>query len=487
MTESSSSLASLDATAMRGMLASGEVSAVELLDAHLDLLAGAGAELNAVVDTDFEGARAAARAIDERRHRGDVLGALAGVPMTVKDSFDVAGMRTSHGRLSDSHQATSDAPTIARTRAADAVIYGKTNVPVLLADYQSSNPDFGRTLNPWAHDRTPGGSSGGSSAAIASGLAALELGSDLAGSIRMPAAWTGIFGHRPSNGIVSKMGHLPWETDGLMEPSVSVAGPMTRSARDLSLAMTVMQGAARLESVAWRVQLPEPRVTRLAGARVGLWLDDEAAPVENEMREALIALATALREAGCTVDELTSPPGSGHAGIELFDRMQAAEISHSTGDADFAAAIELSGDRDAPGSAWARALTQPMRTAWHDLEQQRRITTAWRDSVFNRFDVVLAPAVPGAAPLFDARPTSERTLTINGADYAAFEVVSTWSRLVNLAMLPSTVIPIGLGSETGLPLGAQLIGPYLEDRTPLTFAELLEADQLIVYRAPEGW
>lgn len=480
-------LSGLDATAMIELMGHGEVSAEELIGEHLELLAERGLALGAIVASDAATARSTARTIDGRRRSGERLGALAGVPLSVKDSFDVRGLRTSHGRLSDAHTATEDAPAVARARAADAVVFAKTNVPVLLGDYQSSNPDFGRTLNPWNAQRTPGGSSGGSAAAIAAGLSALELGSDLLGSLRMPAAWCGIFAHRPSNGVISKMGHLPWATDGLIEPPVSVAGPMTRSARDLLLAFDVLAGPARLDAVGWRLQLPPARRDALPGTRVGLWIDEPSAPIDDEMRAAVLDLAEALRAAGCIVEELTSPPGAGSEGLELFDRLMSAEIAHSLTDEDWdallAAAAPGSG---APDQAKARALTQSARTAWQDAETQRTITAAWR-GIFDRFDVVLAPAVPGASPPHDERPAAERMLTVAGAEHPAFDVVSAWSRLVNLAMLPSTVIPMGPGAASGMPLGAQLIGPYLEDRTPLRMAELLEAEQIIGFVPPKEW
>lgn len=476
-------LTGLDATGMLRLLANGAITAVELLDAHLDLLRGRGGDLAAVVDSDPEAARAAARAADRRRREGRPTGPLAGLPMTVKDSFDVAGLRTSHGRLSDAHLALEDAPAVARARAAGAVLYGKTNVPELLADYQSANADFGRTLNPWDAERTPGGSSGGSAVAVASGLAAIELGSDLSGSIRMPAAWTGVFGHRPSNGVVSKLGHLPWAVEGLIEPPLSVAGPLARSARDLALALRVLAGPARLEAVAWRLELPEPRVTRLAGTRVGLWLADEAAPVEEELRSGILRLAAALEEAGCIVEELASPPGSGREALELFDRMQLAEIAHSLPEAAWASALAAAAEA---GAVWAQGVTQPVRTTWRDWETQRAITAAWR-GLFDGVDIVLAPAAQGAAPRHDERPIHERRLQVGGASHPASDVVSAWSRMAGLAMLPATVIPLGPGAESGLPLGAQLLGPYLEDRTPLRFAELLEAEGIIGFAAPPGW
>ncbi|MBB2975499.1 amidase [Microbacterium endophyticum] len=468
-------LPAMDATTMRALLAAREISAVELWQAHQFRLDDGGDSFGAIVDTDLAGAAATAAAIDARYSRGEALGALAGVPMTIKDSFDVAGMRTSHGRLSDSHQATRDAPAVARARAADALIFGKTNVPVLLLGYQTVNDDFGRTLNAWDSNRASGGSSGGAAVAVATGLSALELGSDLAGSIRVPAAWNGIFGHRPSNGVVSKRGHLPWHVDSRIEPPVSVSGPLARSARDLELVFSVVAGAAPSEAIGWRLDLPRLTRKSLAGTRVGIWTDCVSAPIDDEMRRAIAALASALTEAGCHVLEIVEPPGADEAGLQLFNRMQQAEIAHSIDGATFGAAVDVEGD-----------LAQRVHDAWRDAEEQREIRDEWNERVFDHVDVVIAPAVPGAAPVYDGQPEPEpeRSLEISGRVYSAPEAVAAWSNIANLAMLPCTVIPLGLGATSRMPLGAQVMGPYLHDLTTIGFARLLEDAGLVQFVAP---
>jgi amidase len=459
----------LDATAQLELLAAGALSAAELLERHLARRDAVDGPLGAIVDVDLDRARADAARVDADRAAGRPLGPLAGIPITVKDAFDVAGMRTSHGRLSDAHRATADAPAVARLRAAGAIPYGKTNVPVLLADYQTANADFGRTRNPWDAARTAGGSSGGSAVAVASGLSALDLGSDLAGSIRMPAAWNGVFGHRPSNGLVSKLGHLPWPTDGLLEPPVSVSGPLARSARDLDLVVPLL---------AERTGLPAPRIAALRGARIGVWTDAAVAPVEPEMRAALAALADALAHAGCTVVEIHDPPGADADGLALFARLEHAEIAFSLDDATWALA-QAAREDDGPTGEWARLVTRSVRDATRDAADQRLLSRRWSEEVFSRVDVVIAPAVPGAAPLSDERPSAGRVLEIDGVVHRAPEAVSAWSRLVGLGMLPATVVPLGPGAASALPLGAQLIGPFLGDRTTLGLAVLLEQAGLV--------
>lgn len=451
-----------DATALLSDYTEGRTTPAEERVRRLELIAGRGAELNAIVDLDREAST-------------DGSGALGGVPMTIKDSFDVRGLRTTAGVRSDGHRAADDAPAVARLRSAGAMLLGKTNVPVLLDDYQSVNADFGRTLNPWNATRTPGGSSGGSAAAVAAGLALADLGSDLGGSIRMPAAWCGVFGHRPSNGIVSKMGHLPWPVDGLIEPPASVSGPLARSARDLLLLMDVLVGPARLDARSWAIRLPPARVEALHGLRVGLWWDDPAAPIEHEMRIALERIAADLEGLGAQLVPIVEAPTRGREALDLYDRITAAEIAHSI-PSHALPALAAAGD----------PIAQSAHDAWRDAERQRVLTQRW-DGIFETVDVVLSPAVPGAAPEHSDVPKAQRMTTVAGRSMPAFDAVSAWSRLTNLARLPATIVPLGLGRDTGLPLGAALVGAYLDDRTPLRVAALLEREGVVRFEAPPGW
>ncbi|MCS5734691.1 amidase family protein [Herbiconiux daphne] len=493
MDATTDSLAQLDATTMLAALEARELSAVELLERHLALIEARNPELNAVVATDAASARATAADVDRRRAAGEAVGALAGLPMTVKDSFDVRGLRTSQGRLSDSRVAGDDAPVVARVRAADAILLGKTNLPLFLADSQTVNDDFGRTDNPWNAEHTPGGSSGGSAASVSAGFAAGEIASDLSGSIRVPASWCGLFGHRPSNGVISKQGHMPWPEGGLLEPSLSATGPLARSAVDLDRLTRVMMGAAPQDAVGWRLDLPAPRVTQLDGARVALWLDDPAAPVDDETRQAIELFAQRLEDSGCLVTELTAPPVVGDAAMRLFERLQAAELVHALDDESWSRLVDIAGQMPgAAGSAESSEIenallyTQPVRATWADWQQQRRIAAEW-NAVFETVDVVLAPTVPTVAPCHSTVPAESRTLLIDGWEHPAQAVIGAWSRLASLGRGPSTVVPLGAGAASGLPVGAQLIGPYLEDFTPLHVAVIAEREGLIAHEPPPGW
>jgi amidase len=471
---------------MLAELAAGSISARELLDEHVELLEGPGSELGAVVDADVPAARRAAEEVDRRRARGERLPALAGLPVTIKDSFDAAGLRTSHGRLSDARQATVDAPLVRRVRTAGAVVLGKTNVPVYLDDHQASN-ELATTRNPHDPSRSSGGSSSGASAAVAAGLSVADFGSDLAGSLRVPSAWCGLFGHRPSNGIVSKLGHMPWPEGGLLEPAVSAVGPMVRSARDLELFLDVLVGVEGPAAQGWRLELPPASVEALDQVRVAVWLDDHAAPVDGETRAALTGFADRLAAAGCRVAELTEAPVAGQGALDLFTRLQAGEVVHGLDDAAWRSSLELATrPGDAPEVVAARRNVQTLRDSLADREAQWAAVTRW-DTVFDRVDVVLCPAVPCAAPALSDVPASRRTLDLDGRVLPAADTVWAWSRLSSIGMGPATVVPLGPGARSGLPIGAQLLGRYLHDRTPLRVATLLEDAGLLRFAPPPGW
>ncbi|MEI4278598.1 amidase family protein [Klenkia terrae] len=457
-----------DGTAMLAALAAGEVSAVELTRAHLDAIAGPGAVLNAVVVVDAEGALAAAAQVDADRAAGRPVGPLAGLPITVKDSVDARGLPSSHGRAVDRRVATADAPAVRRLRDAGCVVLGKTNVPVWLASMHTENELFGATLNPWDTTRSSGGSSGGASAAVAAGLAVADLGSDLAGSLRVPAAWCGLFGHRPSNGVVSKLGNLPWPDGGLLEPMVSAIGPFTRSAADTELFTEVLMGAEGLEAVGWQLRLPPSRVTALAGTRVAVWTDDPACPVDPEVRTTIRGLADRLADAGARVTELVVPPVGGAEDLALYQRLQAAEVVHGFSAADLA---------DAP-----EQYHQTVWAALRDLEAQRAATARWAE-VFGGVDVVLCPAVSRTATVYTPDRHAPELVEVDGRRLP-IDTVCDWARLSSLGRLPATVVPLGPGADSGLPVGAQLLGAYLEDRTPLAVARLSEQAGLVSFRSP---
>ncbi|KQQ03640.1 MULTISPECIES: amidase [unclassified Rathayibacter] len=436
---------------LRAALAAKEVSAVEVAEGRLAAVAG---HPSTLVAHDPEAVLRAAASVDERRRRGEPLGPLAGVPITVKDAFEVEGLVGSVGTAESVHLSQNDAPAVAALRAADAVILGKTNVPAFLASLDTVNDVYGRTANPWGTGLSAGGSSGGSAAAVASGLSWGDLGSDLVGSIRVPAAWNGVCGHRPSNGVISKRGHLPWRTSTRLEPSCSVAGPIARSADDAAALFEALAGTA--SPGPWRLALPAPRFAALGELRVGLWLSEASAPVDDETAEALDALADRLATAGVTVrpvrDSVLATPDA----ERLFDRLVQHEIAYGAALDGTAAGFDTVGDPTAGA---------PAAQVWADWDAQLELRDRWHDMIAD-VDVVLAPTVPFAAPAAPVAPEDERA-------------ISRWSTLANLAMGPSTVLPIALGSSSGLPVAAQLIGAHGHDLSTLAAARMLAEAGLV--------
>ncbi|MDF2443905.1 MAG: amidase [Subtercola sp.] len=463
------SLQELSISGLRDAQRSGRLSAVEIADVQLAAVEASATGLNAVVVWDPDAVRQQARDIDAARQRGEPLGALAGIPLTVKDSFDVAGLDGSIGVPSSVHRASVDSPSVARLRAAGAVLLGKTNIPAHLDAPDSANEVYGRTLNPWDGARTAGGSSGGSAAAVSAGLSWGDLGSDLAGSIRVPASWCGVFGHRPSTGIISKRGHLPWPLGARIDPSASAAGPLAQTAADLRELFDVLAAPEHPESRVWRLDLPVSRFDVRAGAgaaggagltglRVGVWRGEPSAPVDDETAGVLDDLVRRLVAAGCTIVEVRRSPLATADAEALFGRLIEHEISFGASLAD--------GRLDTPGSSTAGA---PMSAVWADWDAQRRLRDQWESSLDDLgVDVVLAPVTPSVAPLV-GQITDENLR----------RAVGRWSCMSNLSMGPSTTIPVALGSRTGMPVGVQAIGRFGDDLTTLAFAGLLEKRGLI--------
>ncbi len=425
------------------------VSAVELCAAAIDRIERLDGAINAVVVRDFDRAREAARAADAALALGKP-GPLLGVPMTVKESFNIAGLPTTWGQVAFKDWiAPTDAVAVSRLKGAGAVILGKTNVPPFLADWQSDNPVYGRTHHPLDPARTPGGSSGGGAAAVASGMVPLELGSDIGGSIRVPAAFCGVFGHKPSYGLVPPRGQAPPGLDGRASP-LSVVGPMARTAADLGLALDVLAGPDADEAVGYRLALPGPRHAQIADFRV-LTIDEHpSAPLDGEIRNCLHRLASKLEGRGVKVARRS----------ELIPDLAAAHAVYVT-------LLMTAMSRNAP------VQPNPLSAhAWMDAQDAQLAVRRQWEELFRSFDVVLAPSFGVVAFPHDDSEFNERTHLIDGVS-TPYGAQVAWPGMATLAHLPATAIPIGR-TEAGLPIGAQVIGPYLEDRTTIAFAEMVE-------------
>jgi amidase len=473
------------AIAMLEALNKRQVSAAELLDLHLRRIERYNPVLNAIVTFDVEHARHAAMAADEARARGE-HGALLGLPVTIKDTIDVKGLPGTAGveRYKDRRPAH-DAPLVVCVRAARAVIIGKTNVPPYAGDWQAINPVFGRTNNPWDLSRTPGGSTGGGAAALAAGLTPLEFGSDIGGSIRIPAAFCRIFGHKPSETAVPRSGHFPGTPLPNTATVLSVLGPLARDANDLELALDVIAGPEVGEDTSWHLQLPPARHDRLADFRVAVLPPLPWLPVDAEILAAQDACVSALHRAGCHV-ETAAPEGFGDFSDWyelylklLFVMMFVGEQDHKRRQQ--ADMMRLYGERYLKASADGIMAGASDYIIWHGQRETYR--ALWR-AFFREWDVVLSPAnIVPAFPHTEA-PFQQRTLTIDGVT-VPYSRQSAYAGIATLAGQPATAFPVGM-TGTGLPIGLQAIGPYLEDYTPIRFASLVSRE-LGGFRPPPGY
>ncbi|QQS15044.1 MAG: amidase [Rhodospirillales bacterium] len=460
-------------------LAARKVSAVELLEASLKRIATLDPHINAVVVRDFDRARAAAKAADEALARGERR-PLLGVPMTVKESYDVAGLPTTWGipAFKDWRPAE-DAVVVSRLKAAGAVVLGKTNVPVGLADWQTINPIHGRTNNPHDIDRTPGGSSGGAAAALACGYVALEMGSDIGGSLRTPAHFTGVYGHKPSHGIVPERGHtFPRAVPTASGNGLSVVGPMARSAADIATALDIVAGAdERAEGVAWKVALPPARHTGLAGFRVLVLDSHPLAPVAKDIAQAFDRLAGRLAKSGAKVARASPLLPDLAEATRNFVRLLSPVLAQGRPPEYYervrAAAAAMPADDPGLDALWLRSINAGWRE-WRAADIVRDgMRRRWR-ALFQEFDAVVCPAMPTLAFPHDASDVAGRRLDIDGAKHP-YIVNLVWAGFATAAGLPATVAPIDRGAG-GLPIGAQIVGPMLEDRTPIALAALMERE-----------
>ncbi len=460
-------LTALDATAQIQALQSRRISSVELLKVALAAKDELNPRLNAVVMTDVERAMEAARAIDDHRAKGDPVGALAGLPMTVKDSFDVQGMPASSGLKALLGRKVQDATMVARARAAGAVIWGKTNLPVMAGDWQTYNALYGTTNNPWDLDRGPGGSSGGAAAALASGITSLEIGSDIGGSLRTPASFCGVFSHKPTWGLLPQKGHVPPAPGSLLDTDLGVMGPMARSARDLRLLFSV------LEDGPFAAKAPPGD---LKGLRVGLWLEEPGFSLDNEVCTVVEAFGQQLEAQGAHVVPMTRfldmeslfdayllllmsvigaglPPGQQRA---MRMMRGPATLSRAMGAGPMSSAASVLG-------------MTASHSEWLAKDEIRMRAAAAMAEVFHGVDVIVAPITPVPPFPHDHRPFNSRTLTCNGKKIP-YPSMLQWISLATVLGLPATAVPAGLTGH-GLPVGVQIIGPRGADARTLAVAQ----------------
>ncbi len=471
-----SELAWKSATELAGMIRARRLGSRELLDHMIARVERYDNQVNAVVVRDFERARAAADEADSATRRGVSHGPLHGVPMTVKESFDLAGLPTTWGVPEmKGNIAARDGVVPQRLKDAGAVIFGKTNVPLMLADFQSYNAVYGTTHNPHRQGHTPGGSSGGGAAALAAGFTALEYGSDIGGSIRNPAHYSGVCGHKPTWGIVPMRGHAL--TGALTPTDISVVGPLARSIDDLELALELTAGSDRLHEPGWKLDLPPSEVEGAEGLRVALWCDDPIAAVDDSVQKVLRQAAEALSEAGAIVDDQARPDFTPRHCMDTYRTLLFSAMAARQPQAQFEQSIRrlegLSPDDISDGAQVLRAQTIRHRDWATANEARTRMRYAWAD-FFENHDVLLCPvaSVP-AFPHDESEDMNARTLTVNGRTVSYFDQLF-WAGMTGVSYLPGTVVPGGM-TDGRLPVGIQVVGPEMGDRRTLAVARVIES------------
>ncbi|MDA9399817.1 amidase [Bradyrhizobium sp. CCBAU 45389] len=468
------------AVGLSAALSAKKVSAVELTQDAIARIERHDGKINAICVRDFDRALGAAREADAALARGERK-PLLGLPVMIKESFNIAGLPTTWGFVPQKDfRPVEDALPVARIKEAGGVILGKTNVPVGLADWQSYNDIYGTTNNPYDLGRTPGGSSGGSSAALAAGYCALATGSDIGGSLRVPAFHCGIFAHKPTINLCPARGETPPPFPALpREGDLAVIGPMARTAADLSLLLDVMAGPDPLEAgVAYKLDLPAARHQSLRDFRVLVIDSHPLLPTDRDVRGAIDKLATDLTKAGVTVARESALLPDFAETSRLYMRMLlgflgAFFLPEVLADSR-ARASQLSPEDRSLGAERLRGTIASHRAWILDAGHRAGLRAKWR-ALFNNFDAVICPIMPTPAYPHDHLPEqSLRRISIDGKDYPYSDQLA-WPGIATLPGLPATAVPLGL-SKDGLPVGVQIVGPWLEDRTPLKLAELIERE-----------
>ena len=452
-----------------------EVSSLEVLESFLAQVEKVNPTINAIIALDIERAKEKAIEADNKINLKSKLGPLHGLPMTIKDAFEVEGIVSTGGNPAwKDNIPKRNAEAVQRLVDAGAIIFGKTNVPFLSSDLQSFNKIYGTTNNPWDLERTPGGSSGGSAAALAAGMTPLELGSDIGGSIRVPAHFCGLYGHKPSYNIISEVGHMPPPPGSILTGNgLSVAGPLARSPEDLEIALDVLVSAQEQDSQAWKVKLPKARTKKTKELKIAVWPDEPYAEADNEITNLIKDTAEDLKHAGAKVETVDLPisfeeidkiyslllnplmlAGSPKATFETL-----AKLNESLDPNDVSELAKVARGSVLKHADWVlvNAMRQNMRQKWREF--------------FNKFDVILCPTCITPAFKHNHNPVHERKLTINGKDDEYLRA-TLWAGPAVSAGLPSTNVPIGMSSNN-LPISMQITGPYLEDKTCLEVAKVV--------------
>ena len=461
------------------------VSSRELLDEAVARFEAFNPTVNAITEHKIEEAQKAAMNADEATARDESIGVLHGLPVTIKEAYDWVGTPSTWGNpewINNFPECNS--PSVERLLDAGAIIWAKTNVPFMLSDWQSFNDIYGCTNNPWDLNRTPGGSSGGSAVSLATGMSALEIGSDIGASIRNPAHYCGVFGHKPTMGLIPQTGHTAPGFD--TEVDIAVMGPLARSANDLDRALSVLAGPDGYDATAYTVQLPEAEGKRLEDYRVGVLLDTTACVTSTALIEHLQNTIDSLASRGVNVSDAV-PDINQNEFFENYLLLLRAANGVSMND-------EAFNNARAGHEGWERGernyrnlvdhAAHMTHREWFALDQQRdKYRRAWAE-FFEEFDLLLCPAAASTAFVHDhegERP--DRTIDIEGSQEPVVDQLF-WAGWSCSVYLPSTVAPVGLLDE--LPVGLQIVAPHLQDRRSIHFASLIERE-LGGFVAPPGF
>jgi amidase len=466
------------ATALTTALADRSISARELMDAAIARIEALDPKINAVVVRDFDRARETADTADAALAKGERR-PLLGLPMTVKEQFNIAGLPTTwgHAKFADWKPAA-DALAVQRLKAAGAIILGKTNIPVDLSDWQSYNEVYRTTNNPWDLTRTPGGSSGGSAAALAAGYVPLEFGSDIFGSLRCPAHFCGVFSHKPSLDLVPSRGAGPPETPAIpVRGDLAVIGPMARSAPDLALLLGVTAGPdEEMEGIGYKLALPPSRHAKLADFRVLVIDVHPLCPTTANVAAALDGLANRLGKIGCAIlrtsPDLPDLALTTRVYAEQLFALYGANLPADAREAVTAAARSLSPDDQSFAAARLRGLATSHPDWVHTGLIRRGLRARWQ-ALFQDVDVIICPPMPTPAFPHDHTPQRARQLDIDGKT-VPYGDQGVWAGIATLNGLPATTMPIA--HEGNLPIGVQIIGGFLDDNTTIAFAAMIERE-----------
>ena len=479
------------------MILDKEITSSELLEYFIKRVENYNPSINAIIIKNYDEARKQARELDEKLQKGEILGALHGVPMTVKESYGLKNTPTTYGRpdLKD-NIVKEDALSIQRLKNSGAVIFGKTNVPFNLADFQSYNDVYGTTNNPWDLSKVPGGSSGGSAAALAAGLTGYETGSDIGGSIRNPAHYCGVFGHKPTWGLLPPRGHAA--PNVLSQSDLTVIGPLGRSAQDLETGVLVMGGPDEIDGAGLKMDLEKPNKTSLKEYKVAAWTNFDFAPVNQETQNRINNIAETIIKKKGTVNFKAKPDFDFIESMDTYASLLHPTMASRSSEEDYQKLLDklekiessdnnksttLDPTHDSQSAYTLRKQLSSLRDYNIANEKRTHLRWAWHE-FFKEYDAVIAPIMATDAIEHDHSAFGDRTIMVDNDERPYFEQIF-WAGLAIASYLPSTVIPTGL-SEKGLPIGIQIIGPQYGDLKTIGLAKLLEQEGYS-FKAPSNY